>query len=192
MSMLVGFESARIGIFNAFDDEHIAAAKIFTIDATQGGVLGANIQNLNYTATPVYASNTVYRIAGKGHGAVTCALTAEDIPHDVIAQITGAVKNASGIYTIGKDTVAPYCALELISSDSDGNKVYLSLLKGMFGFPDRNPQTNNAQETDFTDALTFTAVDRKSDGLTYAEAFGTDVGFTEEAWDAFVFPPVTP
>lgn len=192
MATLVGFESARIGIFNSYEDEHVAAEKIFTVDASKGGVLGANIQNLNYTATPIYASDSIYRISGKGTGAVTCAFTAEDIDQVILNEITGAVKNDKGIYTIGKGTVAPYCALELISHDIDGKKVYLALLKGQFGYPDRNPQTNQAQETDATDALTFTAVNRKADGLVYCEAYEADEGFTEANWDTFVFPVTTP
>lgn len=188
MAMLVGFESARIGIFNSETDEHIDPSKIFTVDAQQGGALGANITNLNYTPTPVYASNSIYRVSGKGTGAVSCAFTAEDIPMDIIYQITGADKNENGIVTIGRDTVAPYCALELISSDRDKNKVYLSLLKGVFGFPNYNLQTNAAQEVDVTDALTFTCVNRKSDNLVFAQAFASEAGFTETAWDSFIFP----
>lgn len=186
--MLVGFESARIGILNSFDDEGIDPAKIFTVDANAGGTLGANITNLNYTPTINYASDVAYRISGKGHGAITCAFTAEDIPIDIMAQITGMIKNAQGIYTVGKDTQAPYCAIELVSHDADNNKVYLSLLKGQFGVPDRNPQTNQAQETDTTDAITFTGIDRKSDGLAFAEGHAADETFQEEQWNSFIFP----
>lgn len=192
MAMLVGFASARIGLFNSEDDEHVDPAKIFTIDSTQGGTLGANIQNLNYTPTINYASDVAYRVSGKGTGAVTCQLTASDIPIETLYEITGMQKSVEGIYTLGKDTKAPYCALELISHDSDGKKVYLALLKGVFGFPDQNPQTNQAQETDQTDALTFTALNRKSDGLVFAEAFESDTTFTEPAWDSFVFPVPVP
>jgi phi13 family phage major tail protein len=193
MAELVGFESARIGIYNSFSDEHIAPEKILTIDAASGGTMGANIQNLNYAVTKQYASDIAYRISGKGHGDITCAFTAADIPPEIVNQITGAVKE-SGIYKVTKDTVAPYCSLLLISHDS-GNpakKIYLALLKGQFGYPDRNPQTNQAQETDVTDALTFTAIDRHSDGVAYAEGYEADTEFTEAAFLDFVFPPVVP
>jgi phi13 family phage major tail protein len=187
---LVGFESARIGIFTSFSVEKVDPTKLFSINAQKGGTLGANIQNLNYTPTIQYASDVAYKVSGKGHGAVTVALTAIDIPPDVLNQITGATKNDKGIYVVDKNTQAPYCALELISHDSDNKKVYLAVLKGQFGYPDRNPQTNNANETDYTDALTFTAIDRQSDGAVYAEAYEADATFTEADWDTFVFPPV--
>lgn len=188
MSMLVGFDSAKIGIFNSFSDEHVTAENIFTIDKTKGGTLGANIQNLNYSPQISYASNVAYRISGKGHGAVTVAFTAMDIPQDLIAKITGATKNAQGIYVVTKDTRAPYCSLMMQSQDADGKKVYLAVLKGQFGFPDRNPQTNNANETDYTDALTFTAIDRLSDGAAYAEGYEADLDFNAENFLDFVFP----
>jgi phi13 family phage major tail protein len=191
MSQLVGCESARIGIFNAFDDEHIDPTKIFSLNAAVGSLLGANIQNLGYQTTIQYGSDTVFRVSGKGHGAITCALTANDIPDSIIAQITGeTVPDSDGIYKLGKDTQAPYCALELISHDIHNNMVYLALLKGIFTHGDINPQTNQAQETDATDAITFTSVDRISDGLAYAHANSGDTGFTETAWNSFVFPPV--
>ncbi|MDD9149336.1 phage tail protein [Sporolactobacillus sp. CQH2019] len=191
MAMLVGFESARIGILD--DNEQVDPAKIFTINGQQGGTLGANISNLNYTPTINYASNIAYRVSGKGTGAATCTLTTEDIPMDIIYQITGATKNENGIYTIGRDTQAPYCALEMISGDSGvpSKKVYLALLKGVFGFPALNPQTNNAAEVDFTDSLTFTCLNRKSDDLVFAEGFEADSSFQEASWTQFVFPAPT-
>ncbi len=189
MAMLVGFESARIGILD--DNEQVDPAKIFTINAQAGGTLGANITGLNYTPTIQYASDVAYRVSGKGTGSVTCTFTAEDIPMDIIYQITGAVKNANGIYVVGKDTQAPYTALEMISHDADNGLVYLGLLKGVFGFPNVNPQTNQAAETDATDSLTFTALNRQSDGLVFAEAFASDEGFQSTNWNSFVFPAVT-
>lgn len=189
MAMLVGFDSARIAILD--DNEQVDPTKIFTIDGTQGGALGANITNLNYTPTVNYASNIAYRVSGKGTGAVTCTFTAEDIPMDVIYQITGAAKNANGIYTVGRDTQAPYCAFEMISGDSGtpSQLVHLALLKGVFGFPNMNPQTNNAAEVDNTDSLTFTALNRKSDDLVFAEGFEADETFQVPAWNTFIFPP---
>jgi phi13 family phage major tail protein len=188
MAELVGFESARIGIYNSFNDEHVDPDKIFSIDAENGGTMGANIQNLNYAVAKQYASDIAFKISGKGHGDITCAFTAADIPPDVLNEITGATKNAQGIYVVTKDTQAPYCVLEMISHDSDGKMVYLALLKGQFGYPDRNPQTNQATETDVTDALTFTAIDRQSDSAAYAEAYEADPDFNPSNWANFVFP----
>nr|DAL94693.1 MAG TPA: major tail protein [Caudoviricetes sp.] len=190
MAMLVGFEQAQIGIYNSFNDEHIDPSKIFTVDSKSGGTLGANIQNLNYSPTTVYASDIAYRISGKGHGAITVAFTAEDIPIDIIYQICGATKDNDGGYRITKDTIAPYCSLLLISHDSEQpnpKHVYLAVLKGQFGFPERNPQTNNANETDATDSLTFTAIDRLN-GDTYKEFYESDADFDANKMMDFVFP----
>lgn len=190
MGMLVGFESARTGFMDA-GAETFASDNIFTINNSSGGVMGANITNLNYTPTIVYAGDSPYRVSGKGVGAISCAFTAQDIPPDIIAKLTGIVKNAQGFYVVGKDTKAPNAALELTSHDSSGNAVHLALLKGIWSVPDKNPQTNQAQETDATDALTFTGLTRISDGLAYAEGYEnplTTPAFSQPAWDSFIFP----
>jgi phi13 family phage major tail protein len=188
--MLVGFERLRIGIYNSFDDETIEPENIYTVLAKSGGPQGLNIQNLNYGTTPQYGGDQVVRIAGKGTGAVTAALTALNLPFDLVNKITGA-KKINGIYQLTKDTVAPYCSIEAMSHDADGKQAFLALVKGQFGYPDRNPQTNQAQETDSTDALTFTAVTRLSDSLVYSEGYEADSEFSLTNWQGLVFPGTT-
>ncbi|GGL55914.1 major tail protein [Sporolactobacillus putidus] len=184
--MLVGFESARIGVMTE-GTEKFTSANIFTIDKSSGRTIGANIQGLNSTPTTLWGSNTPKQIRGVGTGNVTLTLAAEDVPEEVIGAITGAVKDANGIWTIGRDTKPPFSAIEIVSSDGN-NPVYLALLKGTFGFPDANPQTNQQNQTIQTDSLTFTGTSRDSDYRVFAKGFESDPSFQKAAWDAFVFP----
>lgn len=193
MAKMVGFESARIGVMS-LGKETFAEDKIYTINAQSGRTLGANIQNLGNSSSVVWASDTPRVIRGKGTGNVTCTLTAENIPEEVIAAMTGTQKNAQGIYTVGADTMSPYCSMEMISHDEDGKKIYLALLKGTFSFPDQHPQTNTVNQTEATDSIVFTGAARMSDSLVYAKGYESDTEFQEEGWNTFVFPPdvVTP
>jgi phi13 family phage major tail protein len=185
--MLVGFDSAKIGVMTD-GAETFATANTFVLDAANGGrTQTAQIQNLSASTQTVYGSNAPRVIRGRGAGAVSLSLTTENIDADKLAQITGSVKT-NGIYTIDSDTVAPYCAIELISSDGD-KPVHLALLKGVFSFPDQKVDTNNANVQENYDTITFTAEARMSDNKIFAKAFEADQDFLQTAWDALVFPP---
>lgn len=186
--MLVGFDSARIGVMTQ-GSEHFTADNIFTIDSSHsGGTISGNITGLGTQAQTIYASNVPKMIRSNGTGTPTLTLATQDMSADVLQTITGMMKDASGVYSLGRGMQAPYCAVELTSSDSNGDPIYLALLKGTFSFPDFNPQTNQANSTIQTDSIQFTGCARNADNLVFKMAHASDTAFSKTAWDSQIFP----
>ncbi|MCO7126639.1 phage tail protein [Sporolactobacillus shoreicorticis] len=186
--MLVGFSKARIGIMTD-GEETFTADNIFELNARNGGrTQTAQIQNLSASSTTVYGSNTPRTIRGKGAGNTTLTLTTELIPADRLAQMTG-LKKENGIYSVDSDTVAPYCAVELIANDENDKPVRIALLKGVFTYPEQQLNTNdNSGQKENYPQITFTASARMMDNRVYAKAFEADEDFNINAWNMVVFP----
>lgn len=186
----VGFDTIKIAILD--ENEKTTAATTFTIDKSAGGAIEANITGLAPNQNVVYASNVPFYVSSKGTGDPKMVLTVadlEDLPAGSLDQILGRAQDASSkITTIGSDTEAPYCAIELITKDKEGKQLFISLLKGKFSFDGDDVKTSDNNGAALSqDQLNFTGIARSSDGLVYAKGREADT-VTQSTFETFVFP----
>ncbi len=187
--LLKGLEEIVLATFKSMDDETVTNA--FLMNNASGGPTQFQVQNTSPTISQVYAGDAVFRVSGKGNGQITATIAIEDIPAEVLHAVLGYEKDeASGLWLVGKDTSLVAGCVYARSHDAGDGKAWLGLLKGVFSRGDINPQTNQAQETDATDSLTFTGMNRAKDGKAYFEGLETE-GVTDEKVQTFVLPGFT-
>ena len=184
--LLKGLEEVAFGKFKSMDDETIES--VYVTNNAVGGPTQFEIQNTSPTPQQVYAGDGLFRVSGKGNGQITATFAAQDIPADAMHAILGYVKDEeSGLWVVGKETKLTYGSIYCKTHDINDKSIWMGLLKGTFTRGQINAQTNQAQETDATDTITFTAVNRKKDGLAYFEGLEAD-DITEDIVHKFVFP----
>ncbi|MGK4094461.1 major tail protein [Pediococcus pentosaceus] len=143
---------------------------LFTIDAsTSKGVISGAITGLAPTQTKVYGSDAVVDIIAQGTGAVSLTLAANDIPMNILGKLSGMdYDTTTGAYKLGKDSKPPFSVIDLVSTDGDKHPIHFALYKGKFGPEEVSLNTNQDQVNRATDSVTFSAVNRNSDGFVYA------------------------
>ncbi|MED1205847.1 major tail protein [Heyndrickxia acidicola] len=183
----VGFDKVILTVLD--ENEKAVPAKQFTLDGknSKNGVVEAAITGLAPTMTKSYASNMAIDVSAKGTGDVKVDLSVFNLPDDCMAAITGMQK-VNGIYQMGKDNQAPYVSAEFITSDVDGNVLHIALLKGMFGAPDSDLKSNDANVQTAQDKISGEFISRFSDGNVYGKANEADTDFKAEIWETFVRP----
>lgn len=186
----VGFDSIKIAILD--DNEKTTAANTYTIDATSGGAIEANVTGLSPNQNVVYASNVPFYVSSKGVGDVKLALTVADLeslPAGALDIILGRSQDATTkITTIGSETEAPYVSVELMTKDKNGKQLFVGLLKGKFSFDGDDIKTSDNNGAVLSqDQLTGSFVARNSDGLVYAKGREADT-VTQSMFETFVFP----
>lgn len=195
MAKTKGIDAGQIAIFKDDDSEQVDLSNtvlgttgIYRIDEkTSQGITVGNITGLAPTMTKIYGSDMVVETSGKGTGAITATLGANDIPEPVIDALTGA-DTSKGFSVITSNTRAPYSVIEFITHGRKDNVLHFALLKGTFGLEGHNMQTNTETEQLAPDSLTFTAVNRQSDKAAYAKGDEADESFKLDTWNSFVFP----
>lgn len=183
--LLVGLEEVRIGIMKSRDDETIDEKMTFILDGKNGGPTEFNIQNLSSDTEQVYGGDMLRRVTGRGNGQISATFNADDIPSSVLHAILGYKQNENKIWKVDKNTISPYCSVEVKTHDGDNKAAWLGLTKGQFSRGDVNPQTNTEKQTDATDSLTFTGLNR-NDGVAYVEGLESE-GVTQETIDTELF-----
>lgn len=128
--IMVGFEKIHI-----IDYLNTGAVKNhFVIEGRKGE--GASqkleIEGLAKEPTSVAGSNVGYYLSRKGVGKTTANVTLLDLPFEIENEILGRKVTESGIALVGNDTEAPYTAIVGESETANGDKVYVSLLRGVF------------------------------------------------------------
>ncbi|WPC19421.1 phage tail protein [Pediococcus inopinatus] len=187
--LLKGLDEIAFGVFNSMDDETVKS--VYLMNNQTGGPTQFQVQNTSPTVTQVYAGDALFRVSGKGNGQITSTIAIEDIPAETLHALLGYEKDKdSGLWVVGKDTALVAGCVYARSHDANDQKAWIGLLKGVFTRGDINPQTNQAQETDATDSLTFTAMNRAADGYAYFEGLESE-NVTEESVQKFVFPNFT-
>ena len=92
-------------------------------------------------------------------GADTVTLTVSAIPLQVLADITGQTWDATHGCIVEGPQAQKHFAIGYVAKKTDGSKVYVWRLKGMFAIPDQTSSTEN----DGTDAdgqeITFTGIE---------------------------------
>lgn len=196
MASTVGIEKIRVAVLN--DDETVDknaikgsdSRGIFEIDArTSMGATKATISGLAPESNRIWGSNESVGVSTRGTGQVSVSMGANSIPMEVLAVLTGMEKDASGAYTLGSHSRAPMAVVDVISTEEKTNKpVHFGVLKGMFAPEENNMETNNSSIQRTTDTLTFTGLNRTSDGLVYSALFESQPDADVNKYDEFVFP----
>ena len=192
-----GVKYARIAVLDSDEKVNTEAFGAFTNGVTKGifkadentarGITVGNITGLAPNTSDVYGSNIKISTVRNGVGTPSATLTFNDFPMEVLHVLNGYTVDENGIATLGSDNKAPYCAVELVSTDWDGNDLHFALLKGLFSPIEHDLQTNNESKQQATVSFTFTGSSRLSDRKAYAEVNSGDAKFDQSKWDAFVF-----
>lgn len=192
-----GVKYARIAVLDSNEKVNSTAFGTFTKGVTNGifkadentarGVTVGNITGLAPNTSDVYGSNLKISTVRNGVGTPSATLTFNDFPMEVLHVLNGYTVDENGIATLGSDNKAPYCAVELVSTDWDGNDLHFALLKGLFSPVEHDLQTNNESKQQATVSFTFTGSSRLSDRKAYAEVNSGDAKFDQGKWDAFIF-----
>lgn len=192
-----GVKYARIAVLDSDEKVNPTAFGSFTNGVTNGifkadektarGITVGNITGLAPNSSDVYGSNIKISTIRNGVGNPSATLTFNDFPMEVLHVLNGYTVDGDGIATLGADNKAPYCAVELVSTDWDGNDLHFALLKGLFSPVEHDMQTDNESRQHATVSFTFTGSARLSDRKAYAEVNSGDPKFKQEKWDAYVF-----
>ena len=193
-----GVKYARIAVLDSDEKVNTSAFGTFNNGVTNGifkadektarGITVGNITGLAPNSSDVYGSNMKISTVRNGVGNPSATLTFNDFPMEVLHVLNGYTVDENGIATLGADNKAPYCAVELVSTDWDGNDLHFALLKGLFSPVEHDLQTNNESKQLATVSFTFSASPRISDRKAYAEINSGDAKFDQSKWDAFIFP----
>lgn len=196
-----GVKYARIAVLDSDEKVNKTAFGSFTNGVTNGifkadektarGITVGNITGLAPNSSDVYGSNIKISTIRNGVGNPSATLTFNDFPMEVLHVLNGYTVDENGIATLGADNKAPYCAVELVSTDWDGNDLHFALLKGLFSPVEHDLQTDNESKQQATVSFTFTGSARLSDRKAFAEINAGDSKFDQTKWDAYVFPAET-
>lgn len=201
MAETIGFDYARVAIIDDKTEKVISGEAglgdtgVFKIDApSSDGVISGAISGLAPTITKIYGSNQAVGVSGQGAGNVQVTLAVNDLPHEIVAKLGGLKQDDKGAWYLDTKSVPPFVALEMVSEEKSSHKaVHLVLYKGTFAPENRTLQTDTDQVQRATDSLTFTALNRASDGRVYAEYWESDdSSFEQSKLDADVFPGAKP
>lgn len=196
-----GVKYARIAVLDSNEQVNKTAFGTFTNGVTNGifkadeqtarGITVGNITGLAPNSSDVYGSNIKIGTIRNGVGNPSATLTFNDFPMEVLHVITGYTVDEDGIATLGSDNKAPYCAVELVSTDWDGNDLHFALLRGLFSPVEHDLQTDNESKQHATVSFNFAGSARLSDRKAFAEINSGDPKFNQSKWDSFIFPGVT-
>lgn len=193
-----GVKYARIAVLDSDEKVNKTAFGTFTNGVTNGifkadektarGITVGNITGLAPNSSDIYGSNIKISTIRNGVGNPSATLTFNDFPMEVLHVLNGYTVDENGIATLGADNKAPYCAVELVSTDWDGNDLHFALLKGLFSPVEHDLQTDNESKQHATVSFTFTGSARLSDRKAFAEINAGDSKFSQDKWDSYVFP----
>ena len=187
MTLLQGLSEVKIGIHKSSTDSTVAPADIYTLDNSNGGPTGFNLQNLSAGVTKVYGGDGAYLTLSAGTGDVQATFNALDIPGELSARLLGYKQDeVSGAWLHGKDSTPLYASIMAVSHDKDGNEALMGLFRGTFTQGDINPQTNNASIQNTTDSLVFHAVNNKQ-GFTFAQGVVGENEVTRDKFETLLF-----
>lgn len=192
-----GVKYARIAVLDSDEKVNKTAFGTYIKGVTNGifkadentarGITVGNITGLAPNSSDVYGSNIKISTIRNGVGNPSATLTFNDFPMEVLHVLNGYSVDNDGIASLGADNKAPYCAVELVSTDWDGHDLHFALLKGLFSPVEHDLQTDNESKQQATVSFTFTGSARLSDRKAYAEINSGVKNFSQDKWDAFVF-----
>ncbi|MCX2455624.1 phage tail protein [Lacticaseibacillus nasuensis] len=189
----VGVKSAIMGILG--DDKQLikdektglSETGIFEVNlATSKGVTTANITGLAATITKIYGSNAVAD-SSVGIPAPQVALSANDMPHEIVDKVTGMTVNEDGSSTSYTKILPSVPLIVETSAVKDGKSIYFAFYDTTVVRGDANLQTNDASEQRVVDSLTFSA-NAGENGENFKIFYADAEGFDKEKMLAEMFP----
>ena len=171
MARKIGFKRAFVGLIDddtellIKGDGGLSDTGIFEVNAqTSLGTIQAAITGLAPTATKIWGSNQNVDVAQQGTGNAQMTLSANDIPAEIVYKLAGMKQDtATKSWSLDANTRPPKAAVVLESQDSKGRPIYFAMAKGTFGPEEVTLNTNTENQAITTDALTFSALQRKTD-----------------------------
>ncbi len=162
-------------------------------NATAEGLTQVQFANLSGTVTPGYANNKQKR-ASKGTAYPTAQVTFLDLEFGAQQKLLGMVSDGKGGYTEGNTTQPVYALFKSQSLDKSFN-IYYALTNAHVTTGNKTWGTNNQNEVDANDELTFNSKSPIKDSMFNGKSFkvysSADTGFDEKAMMAEVFPGYT-
>lgn len=177
---LVGFKQATIQILD--EDLKPVAGKKYVIkgETNKGATSGFEITGLSPEAVKVYGSNSPYYVSQQGTGEVDATFSALDLPSAIEHEVLGRNADSNGVFHVGEETVAPYCAVLFESADLRGQKIGTGLYAGKFSRDAISAETLNGDSYEpEADEYKFTPISKTIDGKNQTVGFAdTDSSFT--------------
>jgi len=206
--LTIGFKKAYFGLIDddtdmltgtqPSDPAAIPGAKNGIYEMNAGSVLGvlsAAITGLAPTTNKIYGSDVQVDISGQGTGNVSVTFAANDIPMDVEGIITGYKKNEMGGWYLDDTSRSPFGALDLVSTNRQGQPIHIAFLKGRFAPAEKTLTSNNDSPQWATDSLTFSAISRNNTDLRAVTRYiedGTTIKLDDILKDVFMgYTPTT-
>lgn len=195
MARKIGFQKAFVGIIDEDEEtlikgeEGLSESGVFEINAQSSlGTIQAAITGLAPTATKIWGSNQNVDVSQQGAGNAAMTLSANDIPANIVNKLAGMKQDESTkAWYLDATTKPAKSAVILQSQDSKGRPYYFALVKGTFGPEDVTLNTNTETQQITTDAMTFSALQRKKDSKVYLTWLPEDEPKIEDVLKA-VFP----
>jgi hypothetical protein len=192
LSATMGILDATSGQLIADEDKGLSANGLFKVDAKSSkGVTAANITGLAATITKIYGSNMVTD-SSVGIPAPQCALSANDIPHEIVDKVTGMEIGKDGAATSYTKLLPSVPLIVETTQLKNGKSMYFVFFDSAVVRGEENLQTNNTSEQRVVDTLTFSANARVSDGANFKMFYADSEGFDEDKMLAEVFPGYKP
>lgn len=199
MARKIGFKRAFVGLIDddtellIKGDGGLSDTGIFEVNAqTSLGTIQAAITGLAPTATKIWGSNQNVDVAQQGTGNAQMTLSANDIPAEIVYKLAGMKQDtATKSWSLDANTRPPKAAVVLESQDSKGRPIYFAMAKGTFGPEEVTLNTNTENQAITTDALTFSALQRKTDSKVHMAWLPEDNPAIADVLKA-VFPETRP
>ena len=195
MARKIGFKRAYVGIIDEDTEtllkgeDGLSESGIFEINAqTSLGTIQAAITGLAPTATKIWGSNQNVDVSQQGAGNAQMTMSANDIPAGIVNKLAGMKQDEeTKAWYLDADTKPAKSAVILESQDSKGRPYYFALVKGTFGPEEVTLNTNTETQQITTDAMTFSALQRRKDSTAYLTWSPEDNPKVEDVLKA-VFP----
>lgn len=134
-------------------DAGLTADGLYTSNYKDLGTASANITNISTNGTQVFGDNGMVDVA-KAKSFPQVAGVWNNLPFDIKAKLLGRESDGAGGYVQSLDL--PRVALIVESETMDRkNSIFYAFAKGQMSETAVNAQTDNANESRVTDALTF-------------------------------------
>lgn len=128
----------------------------------------------------IYAENQEWDI-DSALGEIDVSIDITDIPTDIVSEILGKQKAATGGYIDNANDVKPYIALMIEKTLSNGVTEYVTLYKGKFNIPEDKAKTKEGKPEFQSKTLTGRFIPLKN-GMWKYPVRSNDADFNSDTW----------
>jgi phi13 family phage major tail protein len=172
--VITGLNKLYYAIMNDEDAETYLAVKYFP------GLREITVSPKEETSS-IYAENQEWDI-DSALGEIEVSLDITDIPTDIVAEILGKKKAATGGYIDNANDVKPYIALMFDKTLSGGVTEYVTLYKGKFNIPEDKAKTKEGKPEFQSKTLSGRFIPLKN-GMWKYPVRSNDTDFDKATWD---------